>query len=168
MGITHDLNAKMGTSMYLKMRLKNGFGILAILFNALILTFVLGHKASAGDAVCSTGEIRYKYFGELKLEKAQYCYNDSKTELQSQSCFEGKCQLIEDFKVKTREVDYYSLGSQYGTPGFKLCKIIGGLPQVVEFRVSGEWFALDRCLQGSDKSFIDTGLLLNLLKEQSR
>ena len=105
---------------------------------------------------CISGQIRYVRYGKELIENADYCFDSKKTLFISKNCVlkKGKCLAL----ISQRKPD--DLVSEYGSPGFKLCYQINGLPQIVDFFDGESWIASNRCFFESDKSFINTDLLI--------
>ncbi|AFY00794.1 hypothetical protein Bdt_1094 [Bdellovibrio bacteriovorus str. Tiberius] len=49
--------------------------------------------------------------------------------------------------------------SDTGKPSFKLCRKLGGKPELLDFQAATKTYKLDRCLF-KDASFVDTDTLL--------
>jgi hypothetical protein len=58
-----------------------------------------------------------------------------------------------EIKIK----DYYN---RAGSPGFKLCRELGGVPQIFEFKklIKSDWQSVSRCLF-SNEDFVEISLL---------
>lgn len=123
------------------------------LLSSLILAFSV--SAQAQELTCVSGKISQIEFGKLKEESSDYCFNDDKTVLLSKNCQQKKCQAFED----KRKFKIGELFSQIGKPSFKLCRELGGQPEIVEFFVQNQSYKLDRCLF-KDGSFTDSDFLL--------
>ncbi|MBL7545302.1 MAG: hypothetical protein JNL11_15900 [Bdellovibrionaceae bacterium] len=95
------------------------------------------------------------------MEKLQYCFNEEKTILLSKNCQTKKCSAF-DYPYKFK-ID--QLLSEMGKPSFKLCREIGGKPELLEFYVDNKPYKLDRCLF-NDGSFVDTDFLLSYYLER--
>jgi hypothetical protein len=119
------------------------------------LIFAFSVSAQAQELICVSGKISQIEFGKLKEESADYCFNGDKTVLLSKNCQQKKCRAFED----KRKFKISELLSQIGKPSFKLCRELGGQPEIIEFFVEGQPFKLDRCLF-KDGSFSDSDYLL--------
>jgi hypothetical protein len=123
------------------------------ILSSLALTFCLA--AQALELTCVSGKISQIEFGKLKEESSNYCFNGDKTVLLSKNCQQKKCRAFED----KRKFKISLLVSQIGKPGFKLCRELGGQPEIVNFFVQNRSYKLDRCLF-KDGSFADSDFLL--------
>lgn len=124
------------------------------LFNSLFLFTFFVSGASAADLTCVTGKLKKVEFNQEKIETIQYCYNAEKNILFSKNCVEKKCSAFSD----TRSFETKDFLSSIGSPSFKLCRTLGGQPEILEFEASKQFYKLDRCLF-KDGSFVDTGSL---------
>ena len=126
------------------------------IFNSILVVMLLNSGFSyAQDYPCISGKISQLEFGKIKSEKAEYCFNEDKTVLISKGCQSMNCNAFKGLrKYKIEE-----LFSSMGKPGFKLCRELGGQPQIIDFYVDNHPYKLDRCLF-SDGEFVDTGYLL--------
>jgi hypothetical protein len=124
------------------------------ILNNLIFYILFLNSAHALD--CINGHIRIRTLGNLKVEQARYCYDKKRVELISPNCLDFHCKAFQNKKM----YDLNDLHSNYGKPGFKLCRILSGEPALVEFEEANRWYKSDRCLFREDNSFVDTGTLL--------
>ena len=91
------------------------------------------HAASPMNCT-KEGKIRHRYNGKMRVEAAKYCVDSSKTRLFSIDC--KKCRMEDhDFDF----IDLSDLMGTVGSPGFKLCRRVGGQPQIVSFLFNGKW-----------------------------
>lgn len=75
----------------------------------------------------------------------------------SKSCAEDQCEVLKRKKKEILIKDYHH---NVGSPGFKLCEELGGVPQIFEFakdKKIGHWQSSERCFFGKD--FIEISLL---------
>ena len=127
--------------------------MLAILNNIFLVAIL---ASGAEKFSCSEGTITKTAFEKISSESAGICYNNDKTALVSKNCLERKCSV---FQNPAR----YSISEfmgDIGKPGFKLCRKIGGKPELIEFSIEKKFYKLDRCLF-PDGNFSDTSLLLS-------
>ncbi len=120
------------------------------ILNRRLITLLLLVTFQNSYGECLQGEIRYIYQKKEFKESSHYCFNATKTSLTSKSCEQQEC-LKGLAKVK---FSYHGVG----TPGFTLCQKYGGKPQILEFKVKDQWYALDRCQLKN--GYIDTGSLI--------
>jgi len=127
------------------------------ILNSILIIILFFPLFSKGESrfECTAGVISKFYFGQNLIEKSTYCFNNNKNILYSRNCLDQNCKA---FKSKKR-FQLKDLYSEYGSPGFKLCHEIGGLPEIISFDVNKESYKLDRCLF-PDKSYVDTGSLM--------
>lgn len=77
----------------------------------------------------------------------------------SETCAQGECEVLNREK-KILEIKDYT--STVGSPGFKLCTELGGVPQIFEYSTKkdkGKWQSTERCLFGA-KDFVEISLLV--------
>ena len=120
------------------------------------LSFFLVSISYAAEFSCVSGNLRQVEFGKIKTESAEYCFNKDQTILISKNCQSMTCEAFKG----NRKYRIDELLSQMGKPAFKLCRNLGGQPELVEFSVSNRFYKLDRCLF-RDGSFVDTDYLLS-------
>lgn len=94
------------------------------------------------------------------------CTNSDKTTLYSIKCKEDYCGHFFRQKLRENSIKDTFLFSSLGNPGFKICRMIGGSPRIIEFKIDGNWFKLDWCLMDTSELFIDTGLLMKFYLQQ--
>lgn len=81
----------------------------------------------------------------------------------SKSCEKDNCEILKR-KPKDLKVEKYS--HNIGSPGFKLCVALDGIPQIFEFRLdkkSVDWESTSRCLFGKN-DFVEISLLMSKWK----
>ena len=105
---------------------------------------------SAAADVCKKASIRYIFDKKPVYEKAELCQKktpDNMLFYLSASCANDKCDILKKYKSELVIKDYRS---NIGSPGFKLCQELGGVPQIFEFSFStdGLWQSAERCLFG--------------------
>ncbi len=122
-----------------------------------VVTTILAPTISfANDKwLCQDGKISVVEFGNETTSDSQYCYNSDKTALISKDCAGGSCPAVQLKKIYSAS----ELLSPSGKPGFKLCRELGGSPQIISFLASGKFYKLDRCVF-KEGSFVDTDTLL--------
>lgn len=122
-----------------------------------LLALLLPINVSATDLECDTSQIRALVFGRTETSTATFCTNEMRTNLFSKNCQKNHCAAL---AAASRRIDISQLNTEVGKPGFKLCRLLGGKPELIEFLFRNTWYRLDRCLFDSDQSFVDTGTLL--------
>ncbi|MNL16202.1 hypothetical protein D3C87_1372320 [compost metagenome] len=109
---------------------------------------------------CSKGQIRILSNAEWKHSPAEYCYNSDFTVFVSPSCNSSSKKKCLAF-THQRKFEVSELSSFIGTPGFRLCRLMNGAPDILDFEVNKKWHTLDRCVF-TDGSFVDTGSLMGV------
>lgn len=121
-----------------------------------LITFLLTSAAGAQDFdKCISGQIRVQSFGEVKVTRENYCYDQELVNFVSESCRHRKCEA---FRGAYRYYAQDFLGP-FGTPGFKLCRELGGSPEIVDFFAKGAFQRSDRCV--FKDGFVDTDTLFD-------
>lgn len=119
------------------------------------LLLAVSFATQAQELTCVSGKISQVEFGKTKEESSDYCFNGDKTVLLSKNCQQKKCKVFED----KRRFRVGELLSQIGKPSFRLCREVGGQPEIIEFFVERKPYKLDRCLF-KDGSYSDSDFLL--------
>jgi hypothetical protein len=113
--------------------------------------------------ICMKGVIRWTEWNKVKTEKVDYCFNNERNTLISKNCLNKKCLVYSSLAlVKNVPLQVFS---QNANPGFNLCIEIGGVPKIIEFYDTADWYKLNRCYFEKDHSFIDVGYLISEWKE---
>lgn len=81
----------------------------------------------------------------------------------SANCREGKCLALARKKQLIAQSELYS---KFGKPGFKLCKLLGGRPSLVDIHLKGRIVHADKC-HFVDDSFVATDFLIREFKKTS-
>ncbi|MGE3609788.1 MAG: hypothetical protein AB7I27_09410 [Bacteriovoracaceae bacterium] len=133
-----------------------------MLNKAMLFIFLVIIQNAYAELECTDkGQIRYYVKRKEILEKASYCTDVKRIILVSKECYQSKCYN----KFKNVEVDLNdALESPIGNPSFELCRRLDGSPQIIEFKMQGQWFSLDRCLFDEGQWFVDAGYLFKLVK----
>ena len=127
-------------------------------FFASFFIVIISTSAIAQERIaekCVDGKIRVVTFSETKVYREKICYSDNVVNFHSASCKKQKCSA---FKVQKRYYIGEFIGA-IGTPGFKLCREMGGAPEIVEVFAEGLWHSTDRCIFRD--GFVDTDTLLD-------
>ncbi len=124
----------------------------------LIFVSLFSFEATAG--VCKKASIRYIFDKKPVYEKTELCQKktpDNMLFYLSASCVDDKCDILKKHKSELVIKDYRS---KMGSPGFKLCEELGGVPQIFEFAFSdkGLWQSAERCLFGKS-DFVEISYL---------
>jgi hypothetical protein len=128
-------------------------------FLVCLLSLVVCAEAKAGalwedPLQCPASALfRFSYAGQKIEEPAALCFNGGRSVLISRSCEAGRCEALSENICKLPPVSPAS----FEGPG--LCDALGGLSQIGAFFDGKEWWDMDRCFFGQDRSFVDTGVL---------
>jgi hypothetical protein len=98
---------------------------------------------------------------EKKSEDFKICiYSHEKINyLVSESCLDLKCSLLNQ---KIEGIEIPDRKFNIGSPGFKLCYVLGGVPQIFDYiNLSQKNETTDRCLFGKN-DFVENSLLIDL------
>lgn len=115
---------------------------------------ILLFTSKAYALTCEVGKIRSTTDYVDTVITGEYCYNSDFNQLYSKSCENKKCTAFQSKEIFTIQ----GLNTKgVGTPGFKLCRLLNGKPEIVDFWAQGEWQPLDRC--NFDDGYVDTGSL---------
>lgn len=110
---------------------------------------------------CNDYKIKIVYNKKDQLSKEKMCTfidEDKTLYYMSESCLFYGCSVLKKKKENLVIPDYHS---KIGSPGFKLCLELGGLPQILEFSLpsdNGHWQSTERCLL-NEKDFIEISFL---------
>lgn len=131
----------------------------------LILLVLLPLSLQAEELKCTKGKIKKLLRGKETVETASYCTDKKGTILISEACHKQKC--LE--KLKGVEFDLArETASGVGSPGFALCRKLGGSPEIISFKLGKGWASLDRCLLEPASNYVDTGHLYKVIWEKTK
>ncbi|WP_413568973.1 hypothetical protein ACLWBD_16060 [Bdellovibrio sp. HCB117] len=129
-----------------------------------ILFILISSSFAQSELQCVDGSFRSTTNGIVSTSKAHYCFNSDKNQLYSKECKDLKCTTaFNDRKF----FKFSELHDENSNPAFNLCRKLDGKPELLEFKVGNEWFALDRC-QFKDGSFVSTSELLKFYLQKKR
>ncbi len=107
---------------------------------------------------CSDVQVRIIFDRKPVITKETVCSHKTSDNMVfyiSKSCVDQKCEILKRRKTDLAIKDY---NSNMGSPGFKLCTELGGVPQIFEFsKDSSLWQSTERCL--FEKDFVEISLL---------
>ncbi len=110
------------------------------------------------------GKFRFHRGGKEVIENASYCFDGEDFSLLSLNCYpDENCIAVQKTDLQVPEE---KLQGQFGSPGFKLCYIYGGKPQLLDIWSGKKWVKMDRCLFEADQSFVDIPSLLDFMREE--
>ena len=106
---------------------------------------------------CIEGKIKYLDGTKEILLKEKYCYDSYLRSISSfKKCPDNKVCTINlpgPFLIKHSDIQ-----SEKGSPGFKICQKLNGIPQFIEFWDKQSWVKSSRCIF-NDGSFVDIASL---------
>ena len=125
------------------------------------LLFLISFSAFAAN--CDSVQTRIIFYKKAVLAGETLCLMktaDSMIFYLSKSCADKKCEILLRKKTNLIIKDYYS---NFGSPGFKLCFELGGVPKIFEFSKDKVlWQSAERCF--FEKDFVEISLLTRLWK----
>ncbi|MNJ94881.1 hypothetical protein D3C87_125840 [compost metagenome] len=124
------------------------------ILNSLLVIF-LGSPGVASPIICTQGKVTKVEFGIVKNEALEFCTNSDKNVFLSKSCRDKKCTAFQ----KNKKYALSEVMSPMGNPGFKMCRLLGGEPEIIEFYVKKVPYKLDRCFF-KNGDFADTSSLM--------
>jgi hypothetical protein len=106
---------------------------------------------------CIEGKIKYLDGAKEIILKENYCFDSLLRTISSfKKCSNTKectSNLAGPFLVKVKDIE-----GKNGSPGFKICAKLNGIPQFLEFWDNENWIKSSRCIF-NDGSFVDIGSL---------
>ncbi len=109
------------------------------------------------DIDCINGKIRYIEGKDEKVMNENYCYDSLLRKIYSSGRCKPNTKCMADFDqpipMKMSEVT-----GEKGSPGFKICEKVGGVPQIIDYWEGDKWVKTARCVF-KDGSYIDNGTL---------
>lgn len=131
---------------------------------AFSLWLLIGQANAQTLATCREAEIKIIYDKRPILSKEMMCekkLSNNLTYYMSPRCEKGDCAVLKRKKSNLIIPNYIG---NIGSPGFKLCEKLGGVPQIFEFKMDGrDWESTERCLFGED--FIEISFLTQTWKD---
>lgn len=114
---------------------------------------------AASPLTCQQGQARIHEFGKVREFALHYCSNKDYTSLISPECKNGPSIKCTALARHPQPIDLKQVYKPQGSPGFHLCRLVGGKPELLEFAVGKTWQPLDRCTFPNG-SFVDGGTLI--------
>ena len=131
----------------------------------LILSFLIISSIALAEESCKKGKIKYTYKKELKEIEMQYCTDEDSRDkfIYSKNCKGLSCEQVKD--PAKRPINLGKYPSAVGSPGFKVCRELGGSPQIIEYKINGKdyWEQSSRCIF-NEETFVSNNLLIKLWK----
>lgn len=112
-------------------------------------------------AECEKVETKIIFDKKPVINKEEICSivtSDSTKYYLSKSCEKEKCEIL---KRTAKEIKIENYTHNIGSPGFKLCEALEGIPQIFEFKKikDKEWESTSRCLFGKS-DFVEISFLM--------
>ncbi len=109
---------------------------------------------------CEVRPIRYIHNSKAVLKSISVCIKNNKASSEDcQDMTSAGCFASGWMKEK---VAFNTLVKSVGSPGFNLCHLRGGLPQLYEIEVSPKkWVNFERCQSADLKQFVDIDDLIS-------
>jgi hypothetical protein len=108
---------------------------------------------------CFETKTKIIFDGKPEFEKISLCQKkttDKMIFIISKSCLNDQCEILQRTKKKIIIKNYTS---NIGSPGFKLCEKLDGVPQIFEFLDQAHrWQSTERCFFGKN-DFVEISLL---------
>jgi hypothetical protein len=123
----------------------------------MLFLFLLSLNATAA---CFPVTTKIIFSGKEEKEKSVLCEKKTADHMlfyTSESCDGDKCEIL---KRAPKKIVIKNYKANIGSPGFKLCEELGGVPQIFEFQKLNvkEWQSTERCFFGK-KDFVEISLL---------
>lgn len=132
-----------------------------MLTKILVLFFI--PLVSFASEICKVGEIKYVHNKNDIIQKMEFCVDttDNGKFVFSKNCSGSACKALSD--PSSKPIDLRKYKSSIGSPGFKVCRELGGQPQLYFYRFDSkeEWQDDSRCIF-SEKEFVSNALLFNM------
>lgn len=127
-----------------------------------MIFFLLSFSFFASAEECQKARVRYIFDRKYVYEAVELCREKSPDNVIfyfSSSCVKRQCEIL---KREKKEIKVKARYSNTGSPGFKLCQELAGVPQIFEFQLKDSpnqtWQSSERCLFG-EKDFVEISLL---------
>ena len=128
-----------------------------ILLCSLAFQLALCNIFAAEKAGCIDGKIKYLDRTKEIVLQERYCYDSLLRSISSvKKCPDNKectINLPGPFPLKLKDVQ-----AEKGSPGFKVCEKLNGIPQFIEYWDGESWIKSSRCIF-NDGSYMDIAAL---------
>lgn len=122
-----------------------------------VILLLLSHKIYA--ETCEEVKVRIIFNKKAVITKEILCQIKTVDHMLfyiSKSCADNACEIMKRKKYRLLIKDY---NSNLGSPGFKLCTELDGVPQIFEFSKGSDiWESSERCLFGA-RDFVEISYL---------
>lgn len=114
--------------------------------------------------ICSTGEISYIFKQKKVIQNLEFCFDKDKRDnyIYSKNCMGLSCKEVQNPHEKPLILSKYK--HSIGSPGFKVCRELGGSPQIINFKIKNESHQGSRCIF-NDTTFVSNNLLMKIWKD---
>ncbi|MCP4915233.1 MAG: hypothetical protein GY909_19085 [Oligoflexia bacterium] len=131
--------------------------------NLFIIFLVFLSTNILAEEKCSEGMIEYIYKKKKVKKKLNFCFDKDKRDkyIYSTNCKGLKCKPLLIPEKRPVNISHYK--SSIGSPGFKVCRELGGSPQIIKYKFDKKWNQSSRCIF-NDSTFASNNLLLKLWK----
>ena len=114
---------------------------------------------------CTINSIQYIFDGKKIMKQESICFVkgvDDMIYITSNSCKQNFCK---DYFGAPHSLKVSNLRSPVGSRGFKLCSVLGGTPQIFEYKFGkdSKWASTERCLI-NEKDFVEISYLTQTWK----
>lgn len=124
-----------------------------------LVTCVLLFLNTTQAQSCSDAQVKIIFEGKPIVTKETMCTIKTPDKMLfyvSKSCQNYNCDILKKRKSSIEIKNYYN---NIGSPGFKLCFELGGIPQIFEFSNGADhWQSTERCIFNS-LDFVEISLL---------
>jgi len=127
----------------------------------LLMALILTASSKGMAQECQDYQTKIIFDQKTVIEKEVLCKKktaDNTVYYVSKSCAKETCDILVKKKSAIKIKNYTG---NMGSPGFKLCFAMGGVPQIFEFQAlknPSEWESSERCFFGKD--FVEISLLM--------
>lgn len=128
----------------------------------IILLFISANVFSA-ESLCKVVRTKYIFDGQEKTQSETICFIERFAS--SKECFplvEKNCYFSNIDKKITRSLVFKKIGQ----PGFRLCHLLNGSPQLYEIYLRKKWIPFERCYAPDRHSFADIDELMRLYQSR--
>ena len=135
-----------------------------MLSKLLFLIFISPQVFADASWVCHSSGLSVVFQDREEAIAADYCYQPSTGQLKSKTCYDGDCVAMKKGKDVGQSLSPDQRKSvfsgQTGTPGFRLCRDLGGKFEIVHVKDPRVDLITNRCVFSQDGSFVDAGFIL--------
>ena len=128
----------------------------------LFFIFMFFSMSCLGKVQCHiTGQKRFIKSGKKITQTISFCADPEDNYFIEYFCYKRKkCNAM---RLKKLDIHISELTGPFGNPSHKICHLLGGIPQICEFKINKNWHETSICMF-QDGSFISTQKLLGQVK----